>query len=133
MIIAQIFDSRTLYRISKIIRDHISGIKNSNFDRYDFLLWFDSRCGKFICIFFVTYLVLAWPSIISESFQFKVFAKILLSVPEILTVLFDKFSFYYFLCAMKKKWRGKRILHVDMTFSKKLPRASNGFEIWFGE
>jgi hypothetical protein len=34
-----------------------------------------------------------------------------------------------------KKINGEtlEILHVDMTFSKKLPRVSNGFEIWCGE
>jgi hypothetical protein len=32
-----------------------------------------------------------------------------------------------------KKGRGTGILHGDMTFSKKLPRVSNGFEISCGE
>ncbi len=29
----------------------------------------------------------------------------------------------------RKKWRGTRTLHVDMTFSKKLPRVSDGFRV----
>ncbi len=32
-------------------------------------------------------------------------------------------------CSWDKKWRGTRILHGDMTFSKKLPRVSDGFGI----
>jgi hypothetical protein len=32
-------------------------------------------------------------------------------------------------CQCQCQWRGTRILSVDMTFSKKLPQVSNGFEI----